>query len=357
MSRFNHSFLAILPLFSILTMSPMQIESQFPSRSIASEVVTAHPKYEARAAKIDRTKIEIDKDLDLTCFSERGEAFRTRLLQERKDYKVDLVEKDGVAAQKARIEGLVSGLVDLEVDMAALKEKKAWEPTGEEIANKTIAELKTTLESLLQDEIENELAVLKEELKKEETPVVIVKEEPVKEEPVKEEPKVETAQDDLICDLEEKNKVLTSQVEALMADQKKIMETMLGMNNMMLQMFQQMQMSQPQYSIPSWLMSGSLVNPQFQYPQMSSPTIIMMNGYGQQGQQDYSFGNQQNGNQMGQQNYQQYGQSGQFQYQQPQYTTPTYYQPQQYTAGNFGSSPLSFNFGPGTFNQLPIQTM
>jgi hypothetical protein len=346
MSRFNHSFLAILPLFSILTMSPMQIESQFPSRSIASEVVTAHPKYEARAAKIDRTKIEIDKDLDLTCFSERGEAFRTRLLQERKDYKVDLVEKDAVAAQKARIEGLVSGLVDLEVDMAALKEKKAWEPTGEEIANKTMAELKTTLESLLQDEIENELAVLKEELKKEETPVVIVKEEP----------KVETAQDDLICDLEEKNKVLTKQVEDLIAEQKKIMETMLGMNNMMLQMFQKMQVAQPQYSIPSWLMSGSLVNPQLQYPQMS-PTIIIMNGYGQQGQQDYSFGNQQNGNQLGQQNYQQNGQSAQFQYQQPQYTTPTYYRPQQYTVGNFGSSPLSFNFGPDTFNQLPIQTM
>jgi hypothetical protein len=338
-------------------MSPMQIESHFPSRSIASEVVVAaYPKYESRAAKIDRTKIEIDKDLDLTCFSERDEAFRTRLLQERKDYKVDLVEKDAVAAQKARIEGLVSGLVDLEVDMAALKEKKAWEPTGEEIANKTMAELKTTLESLLKDEVENELAVLKDQIKKDEAAVVVVKEEPVKEET----PKVETAQDDLICDLEDKNKALTKQVEDLIADQKKIMETMLGMNTMMAQMFQQMQSSQQQqqgynYSIPSWLMSGSMVNPQFQYPSYASPTIIMMNGYGQQGAQDFTIRNPQDGYQMGSQNYQQNGQSNNYQY--PQ-NIPSYYQPQQFQAAqDFGTSPYSYNFGPTAFNQMPIQTI
>ncbi len=332
MSRLNHHFLAILPLFSILTMSPMQIESKFPSRSIASEVIAAHPKYEARAAKIDRTKIEIDKDLDLTCFSERGEAFRTRLLKERKDYKVDLVEKDAVAAQKARLQGLVSSLVDLEVDMVALKEKNAWEPNGEEIANTTMAELKTTLESLLQDEIENELAVLKDQIKKDETPVVV---------------KVETKEDDKICDLEEKNKVLTQQVEDLLAQQKKIMDTMLGMNSMMVQMNQQMQMPQQHYSIPSWLMSGSLVNPQFQYPYNSGPTIIMMGGGS-----DY-------GPQMGQQNYQQNGQSGQFQYQQPQqqYIAP-YSRPDQFVAGNFGGNNSQFfNFGSGPNNVLPIQTM
>ena len=348
MSRLNHHFLAILPLFSILTMSPMQIESKFPSRSIASEVIAAHPKYEARAAKIDRTKIEIDKDLDLTCFSERGEAFRTRLLQERKDYKVDLVEKDAVAAQKTRLDGLVSSLVDLEVDMVALKEKKAWEPAGEEIANTTMAELKTTLESLLQDEIENELAVLKDQIKKDEAPVVV---------------KVETKEDDKICDLEEKNKVLTKQVEDLLAQQKKIMDTMLGMSSMMVQMNQQMQMPQQQYSIPSWLMSGSLVNPQFQYPYNSGPTIIMMGDYVQQGPQNLPNGGTQygpqNGSQMGQLQYQQNGQSGQYQYQQPQAQyTPSYYQPEQFVAGNFGGpGPQFFNFGSGPSNQLPIQTM
>ncbi|MBA2405601.1 MAG: hypothetical protein H0V66_12565 [Bdellovibrionales bacterium] len=364
MSSSNHNFLAIFPLFAVLSISPMQLESKHSSRSIASEVVvSAHPKYEARAAKIDRTKIEIDKDLDLTCFSERGEALRTRLLQERKDYKVDVIEKDAVAAQQARLEGLVSGLVSLEVDMAALKEKKAWESqqaagepnVGEEIANKTMAELRTTLESLLQDEVENELAVLKAKIKKEEETPVVVKEE--------EKPKTS---EDVICELEDKNKVLSKQVEDLLAEQKKIMETMLGMSNMMVQMNQRMQMpqqQQQQYTIPGWAMSGSLVNPYVQYPYNSAPTIIYMNG-----------ASSQQGPQLGQMNYQQNLASGQFHYpyqQQPQYQqqfqpqqdqqygfnqpqyqlpqTQYYSQPNQLQAGSFGSDPLSFNFGAPAF--------
>jgi hypothetical protein len=357
MSRSHYSFLAILPLFSILTMSPMQIESNFPSRSIASEVVSSTPKYEARAAKIDRSKIEIDADLDLDCFSERGEAFRERLLEERKDYKVDVVDKDAVAAQRARLTGLVSGLVDLEVDMAALKEKKAWDPTGEEIANNTMNELKVTLESLLQDEIENELAVLKDSMKPEVevavTPEVIVKEE----EPKKEEP--------VICEAEERNKVLTKQVEDLLAEQKKIMETMLGMSNMMIQMNQNMQMAQQQqqYTIPSWLMSGSLVNPQLQYPYMGSPTIIMMVGNSQAPQS--FFGGQGQQPQMGQQSYDQNMQSGQYQMpqqqggyynQSPYMNDPRYSMPSPMIPGSFGNDPFQYNFGPGPSNQLPIQT-
>jgi hypothetical protein len=355
-------FLAMLPLFSILTMSPMQLETKVAYRGIASETISAHPKYEARASKIDRTKIEIDKDLDLTCFSERGEALRTRLLQERKDYKVDVVEKDAVAAQKARIDGLVSGLVDLEVDMAALKEKKAWElqvaadpaagKVGEEIADKTMAELKTTLESLLQDEVENELAVLKDKIKKEEAVVVVKEEEPKKEDEAK------TKQEELVCELEEQNKVLSKQVADLLSEQKKIMETMMGMSNMMVQMNQRMQYQQPQqYSIPSWLMSGSLINPQLQYPYLGgSPTIIMMNNGGGYNQpQDWSSIT---GSQLGGQNYQQNSQSGQYQLPQPQWQQPqmpqyqaysgspsSYGQPSNGQVGTFGSSDLSFNFG------------
>ena len=322
-------FIAILPLFSILTMSPIQIEAKFASRTIASEVISAHPKYEVRAAKIDRSKIEIDKDLDLACFSERGEALRTRLLQERKNYKVDLVEKDAVAGQRARVEGLIKGLVNLEVDMAALKVKKAWGPIGEEIANKTMAELKTTLESLLQDEVENELVVLKDKIKKEEVPVV-VKDEP------KEEEKEKTEEEQKICDLEDQNEVLSKQIKDLLDEQKKIMDSMLGMSNMMVQMNQQMQ--QQQYSIPSWLMSGPSFNP-YTYGPMSPPTIIMLNS----SPLGPSYGPL-----LGQQNYQQNLQSGQYQYpqqQQPQYQS--YNQP-----GTFGSGDLSYNFGPGATNKF-----
>lgn len=327
----------------------MQLESNSPSRSIASEIVSSTPKYEARAAQIDRSKIEVDLDLDLDCFSQRGEAFRERLLDERKNYKVDLVDKDAVAAQRARLDGLVSSLVELEVDMAALKMKQAWEPAGEEIANNTMNELKVTLESLLLDEIENELAVFKDKVKPEVE--VVVKEEVKKEEPV-------------VCEAEERNKVLTKQVEDLLAEQKKIMETMLGMSNMMIQMNQSMQMSQQhqQYSIPSWLMSGSLVNPQLQYPYMASPTIIMIGGNTQAPQS--FFGGQGPQPQMGQQGYDQNLQSGQFQMpaqggyynQSPYMNDPRYSMPSPMIPGTFGNDPFHYNFGTGPSNQLPIQT-
>jgi hypothetical protein len=214
-----------------------------------------------------------------------------------------------------------------------------------------MGELKTTLESLLQDEIENELAVLRDQVKKEEAPVVVIKaEEEVKKEPVK------TKDEQVVCDLEDKNKVLTKQVEDLLNEQKKIMATMMGMSGMMIEMNQRMQMSQQQYQIPSWLMFGSLVNPQLQYPYLSSPTVIIIDSSRGQSQGFMGQG-QSNSPQMGQQNYQQNDQSGQYQYPQMpmQQPMPSYMQPQPqlqqpYLAGNFGGNPNSFNFGQVAFN-------
>lgn len=367
--KHSHHFLAILPLFSILTMSPMQLESNFAGRSIASveEVVegevkvSAHPKYEARAAKIDKSKIEIDPDLDLNCFSDRGDDLRKRLMEMRKDYKVDVVEKGAVELQKIRVQGLVEGLVSLEVDFAALKEKKAFVEEGEKIADGTMNELKTTLESLLIDELENDFIVLKEEVKQkeEQEKEVVVKEEgdKEKEEKEQEEIKKQTEDEKRICELEDKNKVLNEQVEKLLAEQKKILETMLGMNNMMIQMQQNQQQQQPQ--IPSWLMAGSLVNPQFQYPYMQSPTVIMINNGVSPSDQSGLIGGQ-----MGQQNYQQNLQSGQYQLQQqpsyfgpnPYMADPRFAQPAPVMPGPFGDSPFQFSFGPTQYNQAPIQT-
>ena len=92
-----------MPLLALLSMAPGQIENKYNNRTIASveEVQTSDtfPKYEARASKIDRSKISIDADLDLSCFSDRGEAFRKRLLEQRKTYQVDLVEKEPVSLQ------------------------------------------------------------------------------------------------------------------------------------------------------------------------------------------------------------------------------------------------------------------
>jgi hypothetical protein len=340
MSSSKSKFLAVMPFLALLSMAPGQIENKYNNRTIASvkeaQSSDKFPKFEARASKIDRSKISIDADLDLSCFSEREEAFRKRLLEQRKTYQVDLVEKEAVSLQKSRVQSLVQELVELEEDFKALQAKKAWSVDGEEIAKNTVKELKTTLESLLIDEVENESLVLKEETKNKE----VVKDKSEKD--TKADPKDENKsdQDQKICDLEEKNKVLTKQVDDLLAEQKKILETMMGMNTMMTQMHQQAQPGQQQYAIPAWLFSGSLVNPYLQYPYHSSPTIIML-------------GNQ--GPVMGQNAFEQGIPSGQFQFNSP-YQYQALPQPYEQSWQMAPIEPSPYNVSPGQFGQSPLMS-
>jgi hypothetical protein len=256
MSHSNHHFLAILPLFAILSISPMQLSSTNHGRTIASVVVAGQPKYEARAAKIDRSKIVIDKDLDLDCLSDRQEAFRSRLLEVRGQYKVDITEKEAVELQRGKIETLVSSLVELEEEVKVLKDKKVLVGASDEKSNISMSDFKIILESLLKDEIENELIGLKAEPKEEKKEEAKVAEEKV-EKPAKEEEK----KSDAICDLKDKNLVLTKQVEELLAQQKSIMQTMMGLTSMMVQMNQQRQ-----NPIQPWMMDGSMMNQNVSYP-------------------------------------------------------------------------------------------
>ncbi len=340
MSSSKSKFLAVMPFLALLSMAPGQIENKYNNRTIASvkeaQSSDKFPKFEARASKIDRSKISIDVDLDLPCFSDREKAIRNRLLDQRKTYQVDLVEKEAASLQKSRLQSLVQEMVELEEDFKALQAKKAWSAGEEEIAKNSINELKTTLESLLTDEVENELLVLKEETKNKE----VVKDKSEKD--TKSDPKDEdkSEQDQKICDLEEKNKVLTKQVDDLLAEQKKILETMMGMNTMMTTMHQQSQQGQQQYAIPAWLFSGSLVNPYLQYPYQSSPTIIMM-------------GNQ--GPVMGQNALEQGIPSGQFQFRPPyQYQSLPQLYEQNWQLAPIQPSPYSIS--PGQFGQSPMMS-
>jgi len=357
--------LAILPLFAVLSMSPAHLEQKAISRGIASEPVSEvkslTPKYDLRAEKVDKTKLVRDEAIDMKKYSEKSDLFSQKLEKTKKEYMIDLCEKSAVEAQKKLVEELVVGLVDLEEDGKLLKSKNLIAADELESFDKYTGTLKSMLESILHDEIEHDLIVAKERLReleekhKEPEKPVVKEEEPKKDEPVvvKEEPK-KSKEEELICELEEKNKVLSKQVDDLMKEQKKIMDTMLGMNQMMVQMSQQMQQQQQQQSyIPSWMMAGALVNPLLQYPSympqyLPQQTIVINNG------QDHIFGQ----GQMGAQSMQQGAMSPQFQmpgmYQQQQ--DPRFYVPD-HNPGNFGmSSPFQFNFGPNQFNQQPIRT-
>lgn len=354
MSSTNHHFLAILPLFAILSISPMQLDSKTQSRSIASEVVEGQPKYEARAAKIDRSKIVIDKDLDLNCYNDRESALRKRILEVRDEYKVTETDKEAVSHQKLKVDSLISSLVDLEEDMKVLKEKKAF-PKDDTKADVAVKDFKVLIEGLLEDEKKNDEVVAKAEPAKEEAAKPAA-ETAAKPEPSKEEPK----KDALLCELEEKNKVLTKQVEELLEQQKQIMQTMLGLNTMMVQMSQQQQQQQQPQMLPWWMTSGSMM-PQAQvYPTMPGlsqgqwiyyPNNMMPMVMGQQ--QTYEP------NVMTQQPQQQAPQLGNYSYQQAAQSPGMSFLPQaqpymapamSYMPGNFGSAPQNFANNGSSFN-------
>jgi hypothetical protein len=362
MSSTRSSLLMVVPLLTVMSLSPQKLSSSKSYRLPASDIEvqesdkksSSFPKYDARVKKLDAKSIVVPEDMDLSCFSERGEAFRKKLMEARQKFQVELTEKDAVKAQKDLNQSLVVELKELEEAFNFLQEKKSFQEYGEKIAQGTLQELKTSLESLLIDELENDFIVLSHDTKEKEKLALAEKEKAEKEkeeekkEVVKEEKPVETSQDDKICDLQDKNLALTKQVEDLLAEQKKITESLVSMNQMMLQMQQQQQQMN---QFPAW-MYGPLVSPQFQYPYHSQPTVIFVGG---QYQSPYgtNFNSLPNNALMGQNPYQNGLNSGDFQFN--QYLAPSYQMEQQYQpmmpnplfapAQSFGFGPFSYNFG------------
>ena len=160
------------------------------------------------------------------------------------------------------VEKLVVDVLLVEGSLKDLQEKKGIEQAEEEASQKLITETKDIVEGLLTDLEANEILVAKasepkqeepkqeepkvaEEPKKEDKPVVAEepkkeeekKEEPKKEEVAKEEDKKEEKKE--VCEAEEKNKVLSAQIEDLLKQQSQIMQTLVGMAQMMVNMYQQ----------------------------------------------------------------------------------------------------------------------
>ena len=222
--------LAVILLLGTFTYSPMKLE-KMPSisRGIASVIENSTPKYDSRSEKIDQSKLELKADIDLGQFSEIAEAYRNKLLKVKSSYKIEELNSKKVEDQKKQLQDLVEGLVIIEKYVKQLQDKKAWEVEGEKIALNSVNELKISLESLLQDEIENDLVVLKDKTKKDEE---------------------EAKKGDLVCELQEQNKKLSEQVESL------------------LQQVQQMQarIQQPVQAPHPFQWWAPPINPYLQYP-------------------------------------------------------------------------------------------
>lgn len=404
MKNFNRNHLAILPLLSILAMSPSVMESNFASRAIASvdpetktevktevnEEVKGHPKYEALVSKVDQNAIMKDVSLDIEKFKAKREELKSKLSKEREEFKKDQSDKDIVAEQRKNVESLVIDIILVEGGLKDLQEKKAIETSEEEISSKLLSESKDIIEGILTDLEANEVLVAKanepkpeepkaeeekpviadnEEPKKEEPKVeepkveepkkevVVVSEEPKKEEPKKEEetkpvvadkeePKKEEAKEEPkkeVCEADEKNKVLTTQVEELMKQNQQILQTMMGMAQMMVSMHQQTQ----NQNIYQQYQQMPMPNPyMYQQPMSAGNWVYYPSGFQPQQQNIFAQPQQQPlQQQMSMYPDQMHQQQPQWNLRPSQYFGDQRFQSQPLMPGTFGNEAFTFNMG------------
>ncbi|HXH74838.1 MAG TPA: hypothetical protein VNJ08_07725 [Bacteriovoracaceae bacterium] len=282
MSRLNLNSWAIFPLLSILSLSPAQMETKNAERFLASIVESKTPRFDKLTSKVDKSVAS--KDVSYDQFIVKVASITETLKKERESFKKNLDKKEEVLLQRKTLEAFVSKVVLLEEDLSLLKEKKLFNPEQEELSAKKISEFKSQTEGLLGDLDLNEDLVAKAEkpvvaevkkeeplpeLPKVEKPAVVA--EVKKEEPLPELPKAEDKTPNVIVEeakiepkteevkkevakkecTENKEKVLTPPAEKLVVDQSMIMQQMMTMNQMIMLMLQQLQISQMQHHLPN----------------------------------------------------------------------------------------------------------
>lgn len=419
MSPSNRHFLSILPLFAVLSISPMELASKAVSRGIAQEAPEAtktvqvkvpaptplpdklptldlpkrsdpieplEPKtvkvelpqervaqeielLELRVVKLKIEEAKLPETLETRRIAEEVQLLETRVVKlQLAESKIPAVKLIPVTVEEKReaeeIEKLESRIAKLKVEEHKLPEtlvpteKETRIVEAIELLETRVAKLKMDDEKPVPPQLAKlETAVEKtaEEIEELEVRIAKLKLESDKGVPaiVAKLPEVKVAD---VCDHEEKNKVLTKQVDELMGQQKSIIESLFNMNAMMAQYVQRqsLQQQQPQLtsqqiyptlsaaSAGSWVFypQGSQALPS-QQPQLAQPQV-------QYAQPQYT----QQQPIIQQQPYSTFGQ--------PQIYSPVpsqfdarYNQPQPVIPVNFGSSPFTYNFGSNnTFNWM-----
>lgn len=362
MKHFNRNYLAIVPLLSLLSMSPSVMQHHYGERFIASvtEEVSKTPKFDSLASKVDPASIVKIADLNVEKFKAKKEEVVAKLAQEKQDFKKEQSDKAVVEEQRKKVESLIVDILLVDSAKKEINEQLSAEDRAE--AEASLLSQKEIVEGLITDLEANEVLVAKAQEPKKDEPVVATdepkKEEPKKEEepkkdepvvakdePKKEEPKKEEEKKPEVCEAEEKNKVLTAQVTDLMKQNEEIMKTMLGMMQMMISMHQQ---SQNQAPNPYYQNSLPMQTPyQYNQPMTAGNWVYYPQGF--QPQQPNIFAQQQMPVQGGgfypdQVHQQQNGWNLQ-----PSYGFDPRFQQQPMTYGTFGNDAFSYNM----MNQVP----
>lgn len=223
MKKLHLHHFAILPLFALMAVSPFEIEKLTPARSIASVIQESeHPRYDEMAGKIQRESLLKDE-------SPSEEKIKEKIATLKEEIKA---LEGNTKVEKNKIEDLVISSVLIDESIKTLG-------SGAEELKPVILDI----EKIITAQVEED---------KSKGDIEVVAADPKPEEVKKEEEK----KPEYACEHEEKNILLTKQVETLLDDQKKIMDTILGMAQMMVSMFQQqqqLQMPNPYYANgPGW---------------------------------------------------------------------------------------------------------
>lgn len=288
MKHFKRSHFALIPLLSILAMSPAVLQSKYEQgRSIASVLEDSkHPKYDSMVSKIDAKALMKDMNLDAEKLKAKLKEIGDKSVKVKADFKKDQSDKQVVADQRKVVEELVKDVVLLDGGLQDLKEKKLVSEEDEKGILPVIEALKLDSESLIVDLEANEVLVAKadepkkeepkkEEPKKEDKPVIA--EEPKKEEPKKEEPKKDEPKKEEVAECkDEKHKVLSAQVEQLMQQQNLIMQNLLGMSQAMITMMQQ---QQNMYMNPYYSGGGRIQPYQYNAPMTAGNWVYYPQGF------------------------------------------------------------------------------
>lgn len=255
MKKLHLHHFAVLPLFALMAVSPFEIESSTPYRSIASVVQeeSEHPRYDEMAGKIQREALLKDQSPSEEKIKEKISALKEEIKSLEGNTKV---EKD-------KIEKLVISSILIDESIKVLGS------TNEEL-KPVILDIEKILTA----------QVTEEEKPKADIEVAVEDPKPGEEKASEEGKKEEEKKTEYACEHEEKNILLTKQVETLLDDQKKIMDTILGMAQMMVSMFQQqqqLQMPNPYYANgPGWNVQSPY---QYQQPFTAGNWVYYPSGF------------------------------------------------------------------------------
>jgi hypothetical protein len=347
--------------------TPSFNETPKPAASAAQKVAAASPhrRLLQLAEKVDRESLQRDANLTLEQFKEKSDELKAKLILERREFKKDEGNNEIVEGQRKKLESLVVDLLVVEAGHKKLKEKNELPPADDDASKKIIADSKDLLEDLLGDLEYNELLVDKGGQRREET----VRTEPAQGRNVEVSlgrPPVRTGSDGAgtseerlrreECETEERNRILTRQVEELSRQQTQIMQQMMSMQQMMMMQQQQNQMAQLQ----QYMFNGPGFNSspyQYNQPVTAGNWVYYPSGF--QPQQPNIFAQPQLVAQQGVFPDQMHQQMPMPRPQWALQSGPSFadsrYQASPMQTGSFGGDAFGYNFGPQMQPQMPVQ--